>query len=159
MECGHHEYDKKIVSESANIFKLGSRFSDVFGLKYQDTDGQTKNIVMGCYGIGISRLMGLIAEKFNDEKWLIWPENVAPFSHHLIVIGDNIEKAKELAKKLESDWSTVLFDDRASWFGQKAGDADLFGIPNRIIISDKTIEKGGYELKKRNETEGIIIAI
>lgn len=125
----------------ANIFKLGSRFSDTFGLKYQDVDGQTKNIVMGCYGIGVSRLMGLIAEKFADEKGLVWPENVAPFSHHLIVIGDNIEKAKELAKKLESNGSTVLFDDRNTGFGQKAGDADLFGIPNRIIISDKTLEK------------------
>jgi len=67
-ECGHSECEKKIVSEVANIFKLGSRFSDAFGLKYQDADGQTKNIVMGCYGIGISRLMGLIAEKFADEK-------------------------------------------------------------------------------------------
>lgn len=67
-ECGHTECETKIVSEVANIFKLGSRFSDAFDLKYQDQDGKTKNIVMGCYGIGISRLMGLIAEKFNDEK-------------------------------------------------------------------------------------------
>lgn len=67
-ECGHTEYTKKIVSEVGNIFKLGSRFSDAFGLKYQDKDGQTKNLVMGCYGIGISRLMGVIAEKFADEK-------------------------------------------------------------------------------------------
>lgn len=158
-ECGHTECDKKIVSEVANIFKLGSRFSDAFGLKYQDADGQTKNIVMGCYGIGVSRLMGLIAEKFNDEKWLIWPENIAPFSHHLIVLGDNLAKAQELAKKLESDWSTVLLDDRNSGFGQKATDADLFGIPNRVIVSDKTLEKWGYELKKRTESDGTIIAL
>ncbi|MBX9809588.1 prolyl-tRNA synthetase, partial [Candidatus Gracilibacteria bacterium] len=158
-ECGHTECDKKIVSEVANIFKLGSRFSDAFGLKYQDADGQTKNIVMGCYGIGVSRLMGLIAEKFNDEKGLIWPENIAPFSHHLIVLGDNLAKAQELAKKLESDGSTVLLDDRNSGFGQKATDADLFGIPNRVIVSDKTLEKGGYELKKRTESDGTIIAL
>ena len=67
-ECGHREYDKKIVSEVGNIFKLGSRFSDAFGLKYQDQEGKNGNIVMGCYGIGISRLMGVIAEKFADDK-------------------------------------------------------------------------------------------
>ncbi len=67
-ECGHAEYDKKIVSEVGNIFKLGSRFSDAFGLKYQDADGATKSIIMGCYGIGISRVMGVIAEKFADAQ-------------------------------------------------------------------------------------------
>lgn len=158
-ECEHSECEKKIVSEVANIFKLGSRFSDAFWLKYQDTDGQTKSIVMGCYGIGISRLMGLIAEKFADEKWLIWPVNIAPFSHTIIVIGDHLEEGKALAKKLESEGKTVIIDDRNTGFGQKAGDADLFGIPNRIIISDKTLEKWGYELKKRTEQEGSIVVI
>ena len=103
--------------------------------------------------------MGLIAEKFADEKWLIWPENIAPFSHTIIVIGDHLEEGKMLAKKLESEGKTVLIDDRNTGFGQKAGDADLFGIPNRIILSDKTLEKGGYELKKRIESEGIIVSM
>ena len=98
VECAHTVCDRRIVSESANIFKLGSRFSDVFGLKYQDTDGQMKNIVMGCYGIGISRLMGLIAEKFADDKGLIWPLQVSPFSHIVIVIGDHFDQAKNIAK-------------------------------------------------------------
>lgn len=158
-ECSYTKCEKKIVSEVANIFKLGSRFSDAFWLKYQDTDGQTKNIVMGCYGIGVSRLMGLIAEKFSDEKWLVWPENISPFSHIIIVIGDHLDKAKKLAAFLEEIGSTVLIDDRNTGFGQKAGDADIFGIPNRIILSDKTQEKGGYELKKRTETEGEIIVL
>ena len=156
-ECGHSECEKKVVSEVANIFKLGSRFSDAFWLKYQDADGQTKSIVMGCYGIGISRLMGLIAEKFADEKWLVWPQSIAPFSHNIIIIGDNTDKAITLAKQLESQGSSVLIDDRGIGFGQKAGDADLFGIPNRIIVSDKTLEKWGYELKKRTEQEGSIM--
>ena len=156
-ECGHTECDVKIVSEVGNIFKLGSRFSDAFGLKYQDADGQTKNIVMGCYGIGISRLMGVIAEKFADEKWLIWPENIAPYSHVIIVIGNHLEEAQKLAEKLEKEGAEVLIDNRDAGFGQKAGDADLFGIPNRIIISDKTLAAGGYELKKRTESEGKIV--
>jgi prolyl-tRNA synthetase len=89
----------------------------------------------------------------------MWPENVAPFTHILIVIGDHMERAQKLAIELESKGARVLLDDRNAGFGQKATDADLFGIPNRIILSDKTTEKGGYELKKRNETEGIIIAM
>jgi prolyl-tRNA synthetase len=156
-ECTNTTYEKKIVSEVGNIFKLGSRFSDAFGLKYQDKDGSTGKIVMGCYGIGVSRLVGVIAEKFADERWLIWPDSIAPYSHVIIVIGEHLEEAKELAKYLESLGSEVIIDDRDIGFGQKAWDADLFGIPNRIILSDKTIEKGWYELKKRNETDGTII--
>ncbi len=76
---------------------------------------------------------------------------MAPFSHEIIVIGDHLEKAKDLAKTLENSGKKVLIDDRNTGFGQKAGDADLFGIPNRIILSDKTLEKGGYEQKKRKE--------
>ena len=151
-ECGHTEYEKKIVSEVGNIFKLGSRFSDAFGLKYQDKEGKVQDhIYMGCYGIGISRLVGVIAEKFADEKWLVWPESIAPYSHEIIVIGNHLDEAKKLAEKLEKNWAEVLIDDRDTGFGQKAWDADLFGIPNRIILSDKTLEKGGYENKKRTE--------
>jgi prolyl-tRNA synthetase len=158
-ECGHSSYEKKIVSEVGNIFKLGSRFSDAFWLKYQDQDGSTKNIVMGCYGIGISRLMGVIAEKYADDKWLIWPENISPYSHVIIIIGDHREQAIELAKTLETQGHSVLIDDRTGGFGQKAGDADLLGIPYRIILSDKTLEKWGYEFKKRTESEGTIITL
>ncbi len=158
VECGHRECDMKVVSEVGNIFKLGSRFSDAFGLKYQSQDGTTGKIVMGCYGIGISRLMGVIAEKFADDKGLIWPESIAPYSHVMIVIGENLEKAKQLAEKLESEWASVLIDDRDAGFGQKAGDADLFGIPTRIILSDKMLEKGWYELKKRKDKEASIIS-
>lgn len=156
-ECDHTTYQKKIVSEVGNIFKLGSRFSDAFGLKYQDRDGVAKNMVMGCYGIGISRLMGVIAEKFADEKWLIWPDSVAPYSHVIIVIGDHLGEAETLAKELEKSGAEVLIDDRDTGFGQKAGDADLYGIPTRIILSDKTIEKWGYEVKGRKEVEAKII--
>jgi len=81
----------------------------------------------------------------------VWNENIAPYSHILIVIGDHLEEAKKLASELEKTGAEVLIDDRNSGFGQKAGDADLWGIPNRIILSDKTLVQGGYELKKRTE--------
>jgi prolyl-tRNA synthetase len=104
---------------------------------------------MGCYGIGISRLMGVIAEKFCDDKWLVWPESIAPFTHYMIVMGDNLERAKVLANHLENNGARVLIDDRDTWFGAKAWDADILGIPYRVVVSDKTIAAGGYELKNR----------
>lgn len=145
--------------EVGNIFKLGTRFSNAFGLGYSDAEGKRQEVVMGCYGIGISRLMGVIAEKFMDEKGLVWPENVAPFSHYLIVIGDHLEEAKMLAQKIELEGGTVLIDDRNTGFGAKAGDADLLGIPHRIVLSDKTLAQGGYEIKGRKENESRIITL
>lgn len=145
------------ASEVWNIFPLMTRFSDAFGLKYTDADGTSKPVYMGCYGIGISRLMGVIAEYMMDDKWLVWPANIAPASHYIIVIWDNLERAKKLAGELEARWWEVLIDDRDVGFGQKAADADLMGVPERIVISDKTIEKWGYEIKgRKTETTEII---
>lgn len=156
-ECGSLEFSVVKSSEVGNIFKLGNRFANDFGLGYTDAEGKRGEVVMGCYGIGVSRIMGVMAEKFADEKGLVWPENVAPFSHYLIVIGNHLEEAKHLAQKLESEGATVLIDDRNTGFGAKAGDADLLGIPHRIILSDKTLLQGGYELKGRKESESQII--
>lgn len=160
FECVNCKSNKhKIVktSEVGNIFKLGTKFSDAFGLKYTDADGTSKPVYMGCYGIGISRLMGVIAEYMMDEKWLVWPANIAPASHYIIVIWDNLEQAKKLASEFEAKWWEVLIDDRDVGFWQKAADADLLGIPNRIVIWDKTIEKWGYEMKGRTNEETQII--
>ncbi len=162
VECGSTEYSKKIVSEVGNIFKLSSRFSDAFGLKYQDQDGKTVgNIMMGCYGIGISRLMGVIAEKFSHENGIHWPENIAPFDVYILVLGEeNLEKAQQLANSLEQQGKSVLIDDRMGskyGFGQKAADCELFGIPTRIAITPKTVEAGGYELATPEKT-GVIVS-
>jgi prolyl-tRNA synthetase len=105
--------------------------------------------------------MGVLAEYFMTDTGIAWPESVAPADYYLIVIGEeNIEKAVELAKELESTGKTVILDDRMGGkygFGQKAADADLWGIPNRIVLSPKTLEKGGYELRKRGDEEGTIV--
>ncbi|NDK19507.1 prolyl-tRNA synthetase [Candidatus Gracilibacteria bacterium] len=159
VECTSKEHFIVQASEVGNIFKLGTRFSNAFGLGYTDAEGKKQEVVMGCYGIGVSRLMGVIAEKFMDEKGLVWPENVAPFSYYMIVIGDHLEEAKKLAKKLESEGATVLIDDRNTGFGAKAGDTDLLGIPYRIVLSDKTLAQGGYEFKGRKESESRIVIL
>ena len=154
--CQSREVRIERACEVGNIFPLMTRFTEAFKMKYTDANGAQNPIYMGCYGIGISRLMGVIAEKFADEKGLVWPESVAPFTHEIIVIGDHLEEAKKLANKLEDSGKTVLIDDRDTGFGAKAGDSDLFGIPYRIILSDKTLAAGGYEIKSRTSAETCI---
>ncbi|MFK7779937.1 MAG: His/Gly/Thr/Pro-type tRNA ligase C-terminal domain-containing protein [Candidatus Gracilibacteria bacterium] len=154
----NHRIEK--ASEVGNIFPLETKFSKPFGLKMGDKNNKEQDVLMGCYGIGISRLMGVIAEYFMGEKGINWPENIAPADYYIIVIGEgNIEKATEIAKNLEIEGKEVILDDRMNkkiGFGQKAGDSELFGIPNRIVVSPKTIEQGGYELLKRGEKAKII---
>ncbi len=115
---------------------------------------------MGCYGIGVSRLMGVMAEYFMTENGIIWPEHIAPYSYYIIVIGEGqLTKAQELGKKLESEGNTIILDDRFGrnyGFGQKAGDCELWGIPNRIVVSGKTLEQGGYELLERGKEARIV---
>ena len=137
-----------------NIFHLWDKYSKPFGLSFLDENNQTVDKVeMWCYGIWVTRLMWVLAEYFMTEKWISWPENVAPYDYFILVMWDeNLEKAVELAKNLEKEWKTVILDDRMwkkIWFGQKASDCELWWIPNRIVISPKTIEAGWYELTKK----------
>jgi len=123
-------------------------------------DNKEQKVIMWCYGIGISRLMWVIAEYCMTEKGIAWPESVAPADYYIIVIWEeNIEKATEFALKLESKWKSVILDDRMGkkvWFWQKAGDCELYGIPNRIVFSPKTLEQWGFELLKRGEEAQIV---
>lgn len=148
------------ASEVGNIFPLMTRFTDAFGMKYADEEGKDQKVFMGCYWIGISRLMWVIAEYSMDETWIAWPESVAPADFYIAVLGEeNREIATSFAKNLEAEGKEVILDDRISnkiGFGQKMSDAELLWIPNIIIISDKTREKGWYEMRRRGEKEGKI---
>ena len=108
---------------------------------------------MGCYGIGVSRVMGVIAEKYADDKGLIWPENIAPYKYYLVGIGE--EGAKKAAELYEKDPENCILDDRDARPGEKFADAELLGIPYRIVISDKTLKDGKAEVANRltGETE------
>ncbi|MDC0506056.1 proline--tRNA ligase [Candidatus Gracilibacteria bacterium] len=151
----------KKASEIGNIFHLGTKYSKPFKLSFLDSNNvNIDKVEMGCYGIGVSRLMGVMAEYFMSDKGIAWPEAIAPATHYIIVMGEqNIEAAKILATDLESQGKTVILDDRMGrkdGFGQKAGDCELFGVPNRIVLSPKTLEQGGYELLKRGSEPKII---
>ncbi len=143
--------------EVGNIFPLYTKFSEVFGYEYTDSDGTKKPVLMGCYGIGTSRLMGVLVEKFNDEKGIIWPKTVAPFQVHLIDLQQG-EKANSLYEELNKMGVEVLWDDREATAGEKFADADLIGCPVRVVISQRSLDKGGVEVKMRNKTESEILA-
>jgi prolyl-tRNA synthetase len=147
--------EKKAV-EVGNIFTLGTKYSDALELHYTAADGSVKPVYMGSYGIGPSRLMGLIAEHFSDDKGLVWPIDVAPFKVYLARLGEEAEvvnQADELYERLTASGVEVLYDDRDARAGEKFADADLMGIPYRVVISDKTIAAGTYELKARQADE------
>lgn len=157
-DCGSTDFDEKKAIEVGNIFKLGTKYSSAFGFEAQGVDGKKLPVLMNCYGIGLPRLMGTIAEVLHDDKGLIWPRAMAPFEVHLIELAkDDLAnpRIKEAAQKtyvdLQKAGLAVLYDDRAGVSaGEKFKDADLIGIPNRIVVSEKTLAKNSVELKKRD---------
>ncbi len=150
--CNNAEFEEKKAVEVGNIFKLGTKFSTPFDLKFTDRDGHDKPVLMGCYGIGLSRLMGAIVEASHDEKGIIWPESVAPFKVHLVSLpGAKVKTAAaKLYKSLQSAGIQVLWDERENKNpGEKFAESDLLGIPLRVVVSEKTLEKNSVELKER----------
>jgi prolyl-tRNA synthetase len=154
---------EKRAVEVGNIFSLGTRFSEPFDLKYKDEKGEDKLVIMGSYGIGLGRLMGTVVEALADDKGIIWPESIAPFVIHLLILGDDetiFTEANKVYESLEKNNIEVLFDDRKEVSaGEKFADADLLGIPYRAVVSARSIKEGGIELKKRTEEKGKIISL
>jgi prolyl-tRNA synthetase len=148
--CGSADLVEKRSIEVGNIFKLGTRFSEPFGLKYLDADGAEQDVIMGCYGIGPSRLMGTIVEVSHDAKGIVWPEEIAPFQVHLLSLKED-EEAEKIYKDLTRAGIEVLYDDRADISaGEKFTDADLIGCPYRIVVSAKSLKEGCVEIKERS---------
>ena len=152
--------EKKSI-EVGNIFSLGTKFTEPFNLIYKDKDGREKLVIMGSYGIGLGRLMGTVVEVLSDDKGIIWPESIAPFKIHLLSLGKDekvLQEAENLYKELTQKGIEVLYDDREDVSaGEKFADSDLMGIPFRVIISNRTVTEGGYELKKRTEEKERIV--
>lgn len=145
------------AAEVGNIFTLKDKYSGPLGLEYTDRDNQKHPVLMGCYGIGVSRVMGVIAEKFADDKGLVWPEEIAPYKYYLVGIGENGDrKADELYQGHED---TVLYDDRDLRPGEKFADAELMGIPYRVVISDRSLENGEVEITDRSTGESRMVKL
>lgn len=149
------ELVEKTAVEVGNIFTLGTKFSDALDLNYTDEDGTSKRVIMGSYGIGPSRVMGLIAEHFADDKGLVWPEAVAPARVYLVRIGGDaaVAQAERLYDELTKQGIEVLYDDRDERPGTKFADAELMGIPHRVTVSDRLLESHLYEYTYRASGE------
>lgn len=145
------------VSEVGNIFSLGTKFSTAFGYEFTDKDGKKKPVITGSYGIGTSRLIGVLVEKFHDSKGIIWPRSVAPFTVHLVDLQQS-EKSKDVYEQLNKSGVETLWDDREMSAGEKFADADLIGCPIRVVVSSRSLQAGGVEVKLRNEEESEIIS-
>lgn len=145
------------AAEVGNIFTLKDKYTGPLDLAFNDQNGERKIVYMGCYGIGVSRLMGVIAEKFADDKGLVWPENIAPYKYYLVAIGENAEQ--EAAKLYEKHPDLFLYDDRDCRPGQKFADAELMGIPYRIVISDKTLAENKLEIANRQNGQNALLTI
>jgi prolyl-tRNA synthetase len=147
--------------EVGNIFSLGTKFSTPFNLTYKNETGENVPVIMGSYGIGLGRLMGTVVEILSDDKGIIWPETIAPFKVHLLMLGDkeNVTKeANDLYESLTKNGIEVLFDDRIDVSaGEKFADADLLGMPYRVVVSERSLKDNGVEVKKRTEAKGQVM--
>ena len=155
------------AAEVGNIFKLGTKYSKPFGLTFTDEHGKDSDVIMGCYGIGSSRIMGTVVEVSHDDKGIIWPETIAPYKYHIVPVASKdeskMQQILDTALKLynQAAWQgDALIDDRADVsVGEKFADADLIGLPVRVVVSEKTLEKGGVEIKKRHEEKTEIVSL
>ena len=129
------------------------------GASFKDEDGSDKPYYMGCYGIGVGRTMAAIVEKFHDDKGIIWPENIAPFKVHLISLKGAESQANQLYEDLLKAGVEVLYDDREASAGVKFADADLIGMPYRVLLSPKTIDQGSVEFKKRSDEKAELVKL
>lgn len=157
LKAKREDFTPVAAAEVGNIFTLRYKFSEPIGLKYDDQNGEKKTVFMGSYGIGVSRVMGVIAEKFADDKGLVWPENIAPFKYYVMGIG---EKSEKIANDLHQAHSkNILLDDRDLRQGEKFVDAELMGIPYRVVISDKTLEDQAVEITERKTGKSKVVSI
>ncbi len=155
LDVKRDELEQIKTAEVGNIFSFGGAKSEQLDLYFIDEKGERKPVILGSYGIGVTRLMGVIVEHFADEHGLVWPENIAPAKVYLALIGGTEAKkaADELYQALTDAGTLVLYDDRDSRAGEKFADAELTGIPYRLVISDRTVEAGKHELKQRRSAE------
>jgi len=155
--CENGVLAKAKASEVGNIFDLGKKYPKDFSFTYKNRDGEDELPIMGCFGIGITRLMGVAVEALSDEKGIVWPESIAPFQLHLVGLNGDDDEIKDwtdgIYSALQRKGIDVLYDDRDARPGQKFADSDLLGMPYRVVASKKTKEEGMFEIVERKTGE------
>jgi prolyl-tRNA synthetase len=149
--------------EMGHVFKLGTLYSDSIGVQYLDEAGERHPCVMGCYGIGVERMLAAIIEANHDDNGIVWPAGVAPYDAHVVVLNGDQEAVVSALDQLESAATaaglSLLVDDRGDSAGIKFKDADLLGMPARLTLSPRSLERGGVEFRNRKTGETTIVAL
>lgn len=165
LDVKREDLEEVKTSEVGNIFSFGEKKCEQLGLYFMDERGEKRAVTLGSYGIGITRLMGVVVEKFHDERGIVWPKDIAPYAVHLLKLtskgkaSETADKeAEEVYQRLKEKGVEVLFDDRNIGAGEKFADSDLLGIPLRVVVSERSLEAGGIEVKGRQEEKGEIIS-
>ncbi|MBI5798827.1 MAG: prolyl-tRNA synthetase [Candidatus Yonathbacteria bacterium] len=153
-KCGSKNLCTETAVEVGNIFNLKTKFSAPFNLTFKDEEGRDQPVLMGCYGIGLGRVLGTVVEVLGDDNGLVWPESISPFAVHLVELGKSDDttvriEAEKLYNELTQAGVEVLWDDRDLRAGEKFAESDLMGIPLRVVVSAKTLESGKFEVKTR----------
>ena len=152
-KCGKSNLQSGVASEVGNVFDLGTRYPKALGFAYKDEEGNDQYPIMGCYGLGTTRLMGVVVEAHADEKGMVWPASIAPFSLHLVNAMPNdteaVQYADELYDLLTARGVAVLYDDRDARAGEKFADSDLIGIPQRIVVGKEALAGNSLEVVNR----------
>jgi prolyl-tRNA synthetase len=156
------ELEEQPAIEVGNIFSFGGKKCEELGLFFKDEDGSMKPVVLGSYGFGVTRMVGVLVEVFADEKGIVWPKEVSPYDAHLVVIAggnkDIQDEADRIYEMLQGSGVDVLYDDRDVRAGEKFADADLLGIPTRLVVSEKTVAAGSVEVISRKTGESNLVA-
>lgn len=152
-KCGGKNLRTETSVEVGNIFDLKTKFSAPFNLAYKDEEGHEQSVVMGCYGIGLGRVLGTVVEVLGDDKGLVWPEAIAPFAVHIVDLSSGNEAVSQYAEALYTELNAcsveTLWDERDLRAGEKFAESDLLGIPLRVVVSKKTLEEGKLEVVTR----------
>jgi len=165
-DCGGQNFDEKRSVEVGNIFKLGTKYSGEFGFTASGATGEKLPVLMNCYGIGLTRMMGTIAEIRHDDKGIVWPDAVAPFRVHLLALAakdtEVNEKIVQVSRNIYSDLQKrgieVIYDDRQAMSdGEKFNDADLLGMPFRVVVSQRTLAQNCVEIKRRDSKDATLV--
>jgi len=158
-KCGGLIKEDKGI-EVGNIFKLGTRFSEAFDLRFTDAEGSKKPVIMASYGIGPGRLLATVVETYHDDNGIIWPESIAPFKVYLVSLDGAKKEGDEVYEKILHNGTEVLYDDRDDkTAGEKFADADLIGCPIRLVVSRKTLQKNSVEVKRRGDEKAKLVPL
>ena len=162
--AGEDKVKGQAAIEVGHIFALGTKYSQALKANFINKDGKHQLLEMGCYGIGLPRLMAAVVEIHHDEKGIIWPEELAPFQAHLIPVEISNPKVKKISNQIYQDGQKkgleVLYDDRTNkTIGEKFAEADLIGIPIRLVVSERTLKQNSVEIKKRDEQKTKLVKL